>query len=126
MLESHISDADEAYFRLFTINVTKWAELLFRIRQVPGSNLDPETGLSWLKFFFVTVLCLLRQIPRQRPKLRHGRFLPQPLIFTTRSAIAQHTVLVTAGPLYKPSINKQKETLSLLTTLDQKLRTTMA
>lgn len=52
MLESHISEADEAYFRLFTIKVNKWAGLLFRIRQFPGANLDPETGLSWLKFFF--------------------------------------------------------------------------
>jgi len=44
MLKSHISEADEVYFRLFTIKVIEWAELLFRIWQVPGSNLDPETG----------------------------------------------------------------------------------
>lgn len=74
----------------------------------------------------MTVLSLWRQIPRQRPKLRHGRFLPQPLILITRPAIEQHTVLATAGPLNKASINKQKEKLSLLTTLDQKLGATMA
>jgi len=108
-----MSEADEVYFRLFTIKVMKWAELLFRLRQVPGSNLDPETGyLGWS--FFVIVLSLLRQIPRQRPKLCQGHFLPQPLIFITRPAIEQHTVLVTAGPSNKPSINNQKEKLSLL------------
>jgi hypothetical protein len=56
MLESHICEADEAYFRLFTIKVTKWAELLFRIRQFPGSNVDPETGLSSDFFFFLLLL----------------------------------------------------------------------
>jgi hypothetical protein len=48
------------------------------------------------------------------------------LILITRPAIEQHTVLATAGPLNKASINKQKEKLSLLTTLDQKLGATMA
>ena len=113
MLKSHISEADEVYFRLFTIKVIEWAELLFRIWQVPGSNLDPETGyLGWR--FFVIVLSLLRQILRLRPKLRHGHFLPQPLIFIAGPSIEQLTVLVTAGPLNKPSRNNQKENLSLL------------
>jgi len=71
MLESHISEADEAYFRLFTTKVTMWAELLFPIRQVPGSNLDPESGLSWLKFF--------RDCPQQariyaRARAQGGKF----------------------------------------------------
>jgi hypothetical protein len=48
------------------------------------------------------------------------------LIFITHPAIEQHTVLVTARPLNKPPINKEKERLSLLTTLDQKFGTTMA
>jgi len=113
MLESRISEDDEIYFRLFTIKVIKWAKLLFSIRQVPGSNLKPETGyLS--RSFFVNVLSLLRQILRQRPKLRHGHFLLQPLIFIARPSIEQHRVLVTARPLNKPSINNEKEKLSLL------------
>jgi hypothetical protein len=124
MLKSRITDADDAYYRLFTIKVARWAELSFRIRQVPGSNLDPETGyLGWL--FFRDWPQSLEEIPRQRPKLRHGHFLPI-FLFTTRPAIEQHTVLATTRPSSKQLINKQKEMFLLLTTLDHKLGTTIA
>jgi hypothetical protein len=50
---------------------TMWLTLLFRIREVPGSNLEPETFYpEWGK-------C------QDRIQIRPGRFLPHPFHFIT-------------------------------------------
>jgi hypothetical protein len=70
--------------------VTMWLTHLFRIREVPGSNLDPETFYpEWGK-------C------QDRIQIRPGRFLPHPFHFITDQSFFHST-------LYSLSYRKTSE-----------------
>jgi hypothetical protein len=66
-------------FILFPLSLpnvaAQWSVRLFRIRNVPGSKLGLATGYPDLTFF-VAFLGPSKEIPGQRLKLGHVRFLP--------------------------------------------------
>jgi hypothetical protein len=53
-------------------NRTSWLTILLRFREVPGSNIGPETGHPEV---CVILLSPYRQMPRKYLKLGHDRFL---------------------------------------------------
>jgi hypothetical protein len=55
---------------------SEWLAFLLRIREVPGSNLGPETGYP--DRLFVVFLGPFTQMPGYYHKLVHDRFLPYP------------------------------------------------
>jgi hypothetical protein len=60
--------------------VVEWLTLLLCIRDVPGSNLESETGYPD-QGSFVVFLSSSKRIPDSPVKLGHDRFLPNPFQF---------------------------------------------